>query len=119
MLIWLKDAPVFGVDGNDAITAFIDNIISYQKPSNKTELLNLVKRQIHRHSHTCKKKAKRECRFNFPQPPMRSTKIIYPLIENMSANEIKHRKESWKAIYKHLNDLKEGKEITFDQLLID
>ena len=50
---------------------------------------------------------------------MRSTKIIYPLIENMSANEIKHRKESWKAIYKHLNDLKEGKEITFDQLLID
>lgn len=74
MLIWLKDAPVFGVDGDDAITAFIDNIISCQKPSNNIELRNLVNRQIHGHSHTCKKKAKRECRFNFPQPPMRSTK---------------------------------------------
>lgn len=66
MLIWLKDAPVFGVDGDDAITAFIDNIISCQKPSNNIELRNLVNRQIHGHSHTCKKKAKRECRFNFP-----------------------------------------------------
>lgn len=35
----------------------------------------------------------------------------------MSANEIKNHKESWKAINKHLNDLKEGKGITFDQLL--
>ena len=119
MLIWLKDAPVFGVDEDDAITAFLDNIISGQKPSNNPQLHNLVNRQIHRHSHTCKKKAKKECRFNFPQPPMRSTKILYPLSGNMPSNEIKHHKESWKAINKHLNDLKEGKEITFDQLLID
>ena len=119
MLIWLKDAPVFGVDEDDAITTFIDNIISCQKPSNNPELLNLVNRQIHRHSHTCKKKAKKECRFNFPQPPMKSTKILYPLSGNMPSKEIKHHKESWKAINKYLNDLKEGKEITFDQLLID
>ena len=119
MLIWLKDAPVFGVNGDDTITAFIDNIISCQKPSNNIELRNLVNRQIHRHSHTCKKKPKRQCRFNFPQPPMRSTKILYPLIGNMSANEIKNHKESRKAINKHLNDLKEGKGITFDQLLND
>ena len=37
----------------------------------------------------------------------------------MSANEIKNHKESRKAINKHLNDLKEGKGITFDQLLND
>lgn len=37
----------------------------------------------------------------------------------MSADEIKNHKESWKAINKHLNDLKEGKGITFDQLLND
>lgn len=37
----------------------------------------------------------------------------------MSANEIKNHKESQKAINKHLNDLKEGKGITFDQLLND
>ena len=42
-----------------------------------------------------------------------------PLIGNMSANEIKNHKESQKAINKHLNDLKEGKGITFDQLLND
>ena len=119
MLIWLKDAPVFGVDEDDAITAFIDNIVSCQKPSNNPELHNLVNRQIHRHSYTCKKKAKKECRFKFPHHPMRSTKILYPLSGSMPSNEIKHKKESWKAINKHLNDLKEGKEITFDQLLID
>ena len=31
-----------------------------------------------RHSYTCKKKSKNECRFNYPQPPMRATGILYP-----------------------------------------
>ena len=32
-----------------------------------------------RHSHTCKKKSKSECRFDYPQPPIRATEILYPL----------------------------------------
>ena len=80
MLIWLEDAPVYGCDGGDEVTSFIDEIITCKMPNNNPELrLILVNRQIHRHSQTCCKKSKAECRFNFPQPPMNSTKILYPL----------------------------------------
>ena len=77
MLIWFEDAPVYGCDGDDEVTSFIDEIITCKMPNNNPELRLLVNRQIHRHSQTCCKKA--ECRFNFPQPPMNSTKILYPL----------------------------------------
>ena len=55
MLIWLKNAPVFGVDKDEDVVAYIDSVITCTKPENDTELLNIVNRQTHRHSHTCKK----------------------------------------------------------------
>ena len=45
MLIWLEDTPVFGVDDNDKVIAFIDKIISCKKPTDDEELLKLVNRQ--------------------------------------------------------------------------
>ena len=57
MLIWLEGAPIFGIDSDDKVTAFIDRIISCQRPTDNPELLKLVNRQIHRHSHTCRKKS--------------------------------------------------------------
>ena len=113
MLIWLEGAPVFGVDKDEDVVAYIDSIIRCRKPDSNTELLDLVCRQTHRHSHTCRK----ICRFNYPQPPMRSTKILYPLEENTSPTLVKSSKELWKKIKNTLNDLKEGKDISFDKLL--
>ena len=119
MLIWLEDAPVYGCDEDEDVTSFIDKIITCERPSGQ-ELGLLVNRQIHRHCQTCRKKSKKvECRFNFPQPPMKSTSILYPLGNDMSQNEIRKHKDMWKDISKHLNDMKEGEEITFDQLLIN
>ena len=54
----------------------IDQIISCKEPVDDLELQKLVNRQIHRHSHTCRKKSKNKCRFNYPQPPMRATDIL-------------------------------------------
>ena len=54
MLIWLENAPVFGVDKD--VVRYIDNIIMCTKPDNNSQLLDLVNRQTHRHSHTCKEK---------------------------------------------------------------
>jgi len=71
MLIWLEDAPVFGRDDDHDVTSFIDKIITCKKPNNDPTLELLVKRQIHRHCQTCRKNSKAECRFNFPQPPIR------------------------------------------------
>jgi hypothetical protein len=117
MLIWLENAPVFGVDKDEEVIAFIDQIITCSKPDNDPKLLELVNRQTHRHSHTCRKKSKNVCRFNYPQPPMRSTQILYPLDDDTSETVIKSKKELWKDIKNKLNDLKEGEDITFDQLL--
>ena len=51
----LEAPPVFGADKDDDVTSFIDRIITCQKPNNDPDLLDLVKRQTHRHSHTCQK----------------------------------------------------------------
>ena len=80
-------------------------------PNNGPELGRLVNRQIHRHSQTCRKKSKVECGFNFPQPPMKSTNILYPLENDMSETKIRNHKDNWKNISKHLNDMKEGEDI--------
>ena len=56
MLIWLENAPVFSVDKDEEVIAFIDQIITCNKPDNDPKLLELVNRQTHRHSHTCRKK---------------------------------------------------------------
>ena len=56
MLIWLKEAPVFGVDDDDLDTDFIDQIINCQWSDDNPELQKLVNRQIHRNYHICKKK---------------------------------------------------------------
>ena len=119
MLIWLENAPTFGEDFDGDVVSFIDKIITCEKPNDNPELLALVNRQVHRHSHTCRKKSKSVCRFNYPQPPMRSTKILYPLDEDDDTDELEHRKETWKIVQKYLNDMKEGEDLTFDQLLVN
>ncbi len=63
------------------------------------------------------KKSKNVCKFNYPQPPMRSTQVLYPLDDDISETVIKSKKELWKDIKNKLNDLKEREDITFDQLL--
>ena len=119
MLIWLEDAPVYRCNDDSDVTTFIDKIITCKKPDNDPELMLLVNRQMHRHCQTCRKKSKAECRFNFPQPPMKSTTILHPLGDDVSETEVRKHKDTWKNISKHLNDMKEGEDITFDQLLIN
>ena len=118
MLIWLKDAPQFGTDSDAKVTSYIDHIITCQKPKDNEELLKLVARQVHRHSHTCRKNTKRECRFNYPQPPMRQTEILYPLDTDVAKTETKKHKDTWKSIKLYLDDIKEGEDISFDELLL-
>ena len=65
MLIWLENAPTFGKDPDFDIGSFTDKMITCEKPNENPELLALVNRQVHRHSHTCRKKSKNVCRFNY------------------------------------------------------
>ena len=116
MLIWLEGAPEFKIDSDQEVTAYIDKIITCEKPVGNSELMNLVNRQVHRHSHTCRKNTTSQSRFNYPQPPVRQTMILYPLNKDMPESEIKMHKDNWKSIKKYLDDLKEGEDISFNQL---
>lgn len=117
MLLWLENAPKFGEDSDQEVTSFIDNIITCQKPSNDVDLLKLVNRQIHRHSHTCRKKLRSECRFNYQQPPMKETTTLYPLDTDITQSQRKLHEDTWKNLKQLLNDEKEGQDITFHELL--
>ena len=50
---------------------------------------------------------------------MKATAILCLAIDrdDMEQKEFNRHKETWKVIKKHLNDMKEGEDITFDQLL--
>ena len=75
VLLWIKDAPVIGVDSEHAITEWIDNRITCHIPDEKVspELYRLVtKYQLHKCSKYCRCKKKYDssyvthCKFGFP-----------------------------------------------------
>ena len=57
------------------------------------------------------------CRFNFPQPPMRRTQILYPLEDDVSTCEKKKLKTEFIKLNNHLNNMKDGEDISIDDLL--
>ena len=53
---------------------------------------------------------------------MRATTIPYTIdvdAEEEEQTQLKQLKETWKSIKKQLNDMKEGEDITFEQLLLN
>ena len=61
VLLWIKDAPVIGVDSEDTIIAWIKNRITCHIPDEKVspELYRLVKKyQLHKCSSYCRCKKK-------------------------------------------------------------
>ena len=50
---------------------------------------------------------------------MRTTQILYPLDDSFSGTVVRKLRECFKSIKKTLNDLKEGEDISFDQLFIN
>ena len=76
-VLWVKDAPKYGVDSDEDVCAFIDQYVSCAIPPNDCKLKELLLMvQQHRHSSYCKRN--KRCRFNFPHPPSPSTVIARP-----------------------------------------
>ena len=103
MLIWIKNAPVYGSTSDADVIAFIDKYVSCYKDDSVSALINY---QTHRHAKTCRKKGKENCRFNFPIPPMPETVILQPLAEHEQSPKLK---EQYKMILKELNDFQQNK----------
>ena len=76
-VLWVKDAPKYGVDSDKDVCAFIDQYVSCAIPAVDCKLKELVLMvQQHKHSSYCKRN--KRCRFNFPHPPSPSTVIASP-----------------------------------------
>ena len=82
VLLWIKDAPVIGVDPEHVVTAWIDKRISCHIPDEKSspELHRLVtKYQLHKCSNYCRRKKKygnayvTHCKFGFPRQVVNET----------------------------------------------
>ena len=70
-VIWVKDAPEYGVDHDNKVCDFIDQYVSCELPNQDSKLRELL--QQHKHSSYCKRN--KSCRFNFPKPPSSKTLI--------------------------------------------
>ena len=119
MMIWCEDAPRYGEDPTEEVIKFIDTYATCQKADETPELKDLIKYQTHRHSHTCRKKKRKQCHFGFPKPPMRQTHILEPLETDMDQSEVKIHKKNWTKIQTHLKDMITDEDVTYDAFLND
>ncbi|KAE8740983.1 hypothetical protein FOCC_FOCC013509 [Frankliniella occidentalis] len=108
MLLWLEGAPKFNVNDPhtyiDVIT-FIDKIISCSSENLEEDL---VKLQTHKHSHTCKRKNGNsdDCRFGIPYFPMKTTRILSPLPNDVEVRVLAKYKRILQKIKNILNEPK-------------
>ena len=83
-LLWIADAPRYGVDDTQDVVNYIDSIVSCKRSWGEEELDSLVSFQslINKHTRTCKKQIRKKkiCRFGFPHFPILITCILQPLI---------------------------------------
>ena len=88
MLAWVKNTPFLDetAKGKSNLISFVDQYITCSKDPDIEELVSY---QEHCHSRTCQKKNKKECRFNFPIPPMPETCILEPLGSETNAEDKK------------------------------
>ena len=101
MIVYCKDAPIFGQDSDEDVCEYIDRFITCHKPEEESEISELVKFQTHKHTHTCKSPRKKKCRFGYPKPPLKTTRILHPLSQaDFSKEEILKYKNLWSKISK-------------------
>jgi DNA replication protein DnaC len=115
-LLWIEDAPIYGVDTNDKIEEFVDRHITCVRNPLIPDLPELVKLQVHRHSYSCRDNPKAPCRFNIPVPPMNETKLLEPLI-SPTEKETKEYADNWIKIEAKLKKLDADTKLTFEQFL--
>jgi hypothetical protein len=122
-LYWIEDAPIYQ-EGDwqsekDCIN-FIDRFITCER-NEDGPMQNCIGYQIHKHSHTCKKKQKRgqTCRFGFPKPPMEETRILLPLRHDTNEADKKEAQDLYLKIQDKLNTVGRGfkENIDYDDFL--
>ena len=110
-LFWVENSPIYDEEN---VIKFIDQHITCSKITN-TESYKYTYLQTHKHTNSCKKTGKRECRFGFPLPPMKCTCIFEPLAKDIDQQELKEHQESYRSVRKILNGQNIDNIATFDE----
>ena len=113
-ILWIKDAPKFGVDSDQNVCNFIDQYISCSLPEDETLACLVSKVQKHRHSATCRRNG--HCRFHYPRPPSPHT-IIARESQLCSDEQASEALSALAAVKKVLDDKNTAEEISLDELL--
>ena len=110
MLAWIKNAPKYGESSDIEIMSYIDSVISCRSDAthNQKQYLDLQK---HKHSRSCRKGGKAECRFGIPFPPMRETVILQPY----SSDDKFEYEGYYTSVQNYLRTLE--RDISFDEFL--
>ena len=101
IILWLKDAPKFDGKNMAECINFIDRFISCNNDFKYSSL------QKHKHTITCQKKKKDDCRFNIPYPILDKTLILSPLNEPISTDYRKFLKEKYLNLKEALKNIKD------------
>ncbi|XP_061184994.1 uncharacterized protein LOC133193010 [Saccostrea echinata] len=108
MIVWIQNAPKYHESNEKEIVNYVDNYLKCEK-NEEDDLTGL---QVHKHSQTCKKRGKAVCRFGFPLPPLEETLILEPL-----ECDVDKYKKIYDDIQKQLNDMKNGCDLSYEELL--
>ncbi|XP_062614811.1 uncharacterized protein LOC134276593 [Saccostrea cucullata] len=108
MIVWIENAPKYHENNEQEIVNYVDNYLKCEK----NEEDGLSDLQVHKHSQTCKKRGKAVCRFGFPLPPLEETLILEPL-----ECDVDKYKKMYDDIQKQLNDMKNGCDLPYKELL--
>lgn len=87
-IFWVENSPIYDEASEENVIKFIDQHITCSKITN-TESDEYTYLQTHKHTNSCKKTGKRECRFGFPLPSMKCTCILEPLAKDIDQQELK------------------------------
>ena len=110
MLAWIGDSRKYCENDSKEVLEYIDKIASCSTDV-PHELKVFLDFQRHKHSRSCRKGGKPECRFGIPFPPMREAVILQPF----SGKDSTVYENYYKTVQKILRDLDE--DITFDEFL--
>jgi len=132
--LWLKNAPNYVKNDKDSIkkcVVFIDKFINCPATNPNVDE-KFIKYQNHKHSFTCKKYLSDlktcECRFNYPQFPMKQTMILEPLdfhdsvySEDDIQKQIANLKETYKFVKQNISIQIKNKnlDLSFEEFLKD
>ena len=116
MLVSIKQAPMLERNEATDITTFTDKYVTCAAaPATEPSMMDLVDRQKHHHTKTCRRKKNGQCRFGYPQPPMPATVLLEPY-PSEDENYSKHR-ENWKHIREYLDKFDSKKLLPFADYL--